>query len=222
MAYTPINWQTGDTITAEKLNRCDNGWGVSSSQLFSETVTTTDTGQGYAEGTFSYVFQSEPPSMAVVEFDGADYTCERDSQYGYGVIDDSAPDFTTYPFYIEPTQSATNLYTQTAGTYTVSVGIATVDVSDVFAAAVKLASGTFAAVVGVTAWVSVFDAMSSGKLVYIVRAESEAAQCNIATRVYYDGEAVNPFRISTITALNSPTVEEFVAYNQNGAIQIEL
>lgn len=26
MSYTPINWQTGDTITAEKLNKMDNGW----------------------------------------------------------------------------------------------------------------------------------------------------------------------------------------------------
>ena len=25
MAYTPTNWQTGDTITAEKLNKLENG-----------------------------------------------------------------------------------------------------------------------------------------------------------------------------------------------------
>ena len=42
MSYTPINWQTGDIITAEKMNKMDNGWSVESSsqQLFSETVTT--------------------------------------------------------------------------------------------------------------------------------------------------------------------------------------
>ncbi len=218
MAYTPINWQTGDTITAEKLNRCDNGWGVGSTELFSETVTTTDTGQGYATGQLAYVFQQEPPAEAVVTFDGTDYVCERDSQYGYG----GSNDFSTYPFYISPATSQTSIYTETAGAHTVSFGIATVDVGDIFAAAVKLASGTFAAVAGVTAWVDVFNAMSSGKLVYIVRASSEAAQCNIATRVYYDGEEANPFRVSTITALNSPTVEEFVANTENGTIQIEL
>lgn len=218
MAYTPINWATGDTITADKLNRCDNGWGVGSAELFSETVTTTDTGQGYATGQLAYVFQQEPPAEAVVTFDGTDYTCERDSQYGYG----GSNDFSTYPFYISPQTSQTNIYTEVAGTHTVALGVQAVEVSDIFAAAVKLASSTFAAVAGVTAWIDVFNAMSSGKLVYIVRASSEAAQCNIATRVYYDSEEVNPFRVSTITTFDSLEVEEFVAYNQNGAIQIEL
>lgn len=39
MIYTPINWQNGDTITAEKMNKMDNGWGIGEVELFSETVT---------------------------------------------------------------------------------------------------------------------------------------------------------------------------------------
>lgn len=133
MTYTPINWQTGDTITADKLNRCDNGWAVESLQLFSETVTTADTGQGYATGQLAYVFQEEPPAEAVVTFDGTDYECERDSQYGYG----GRSDFSTYPFYISPTTSRTKIDTETAGTHTVALGAQAVEVSAAFGEAVS-------------------------------------------------------------------------------------
>ena len=133
MTYTPINWQTGDTITAEKMNKMDNGWSVDSTQLFSETVTTTDTGQGYATGQLVYVFQQEPPAEAVVTFDGTDYVCERDSQYGYG----GSNDFSTYPFYISPAPSQTDIYTAVAGTHTVALGVQGVVVSAAFGEAVN-------------------------------------------------------------------------------------
>lgn len=219
MAYTPINWQTGDTITADKLNRCDNGWGVSSSQLFSETVTTAS-GQYGPEGTLAYSGTIDA-ALIVVVFDGVEYDCNEVRSGIYGGFN-NGPDFTEYPFMLYSSNGTNTLYTETAGSHTIVVGSVTIEVGDGFAAAVELASGTFAAVAGVTAWVDVFDAMSSGKLVYIVRASGEAAQCNIATRVYYDGEEANPFRVSTVTALNSPTVEEFVAYAENGVINIEL
>ena len=75
MAYTPINWQTGDTITAAKLNRCDNGWGYESTEILSETVTTADTySGGYGVGELAYSQFINSPTI-VVTFDGTDYTC---------------------------------------------------------------------------------------------------------------------------------------------------
>ena len=94
MAYTPINWQTGDTITAEKMNKMDNGWGVQNTQLFSESVTTTAQG-GMNGGVLSYSTLIDSASI-VVSFNGTDYTCSRIEvfgQYFYGGFSESGPVF---------------------------------------------------------------------------------------------------------------------------------
>ena len=126
MAYTPINWQTGDTITAEKLNRCDNGWGYENTQLFSETVTTTtDQSDDYS----AYLSYS-PVIMynsIVVTFDGTDYECDRidfNDSYFYGGFSTTAPgpDYTDYPFFIASNDGNPNLlYTETEGEHTIAV-----------------------------------------------------------------------------------------------------
>ena len=127
MAYTPINWQTGQTITAEKLNKMDNGWGVESSQILSETVTTTASPFGNARGAFAY---SEPITAAtiIVTFNGTEYTCQvhyNDGTYTYG---DNT--FTTVPFVINSAEGDGNyLVTPEAGTYTVAISAETVEVS---------------------------------------------------------------------------------------------
>lgn len=166
MAYTPINWQTGDTITAAKLNRCDNGWGYESTQLFSETVTTTDTGDGYAAGQFDYWFENLPPEV-VVTFDGTDYTCERNEQNGYG---DIGPAFTRYPFYLYSDRNGTHLLTDTAGTHTVAVSVSSVECSDNFANAVstvlgQLQIGQLWLEQGVTTQDEFYDALNNYKIV---------------------------------------------------------
>ena len=142
MAYTPINWQTGDTITAEKLNRCDNGWGVESTQLFSETVTTSQAQFG-VEGSLSYSGQVTSPSITVT-FGGTDYQCSAvqittADGYGYGgVTSEWEYDFTTYPFALVFSPSEGNvLATQTAGTYAVAVSGQGIVVSDSFSTAVN-------------------------------------------------------------------------------------
>lgn len=140
MAYTPINWQTGDTITADKLNRCDNGWSVESTQLFSETVTTTDTGQGFAMGQVQYVFESTRPPEVTVTFNGTDYICAINAQNGYGELGASGPDFTNYPFYIAPSYNGTNIVTSTAGTYAVAMSTQSVEVSSDFSTATAAAA----------------------------------------------------------------------------------
>lgn len=140
MAYTPINWQTGDTITAEKLNKMDNGWSVESTQLFSETVTTADTGQGFAMGQIQYVFEGTRPPEVTIMFDGTAYTCAINAQNGYGELGGSGPVFTNYPFYIAPSYNGTNVVTSTAGTYAVAMSTQSVEVSSDFSTATAAAA----------------------------------------------------------------------------------
>lgn len=142
MAYTPINWQTGDTITADKLNRCDNGWGAESTQLFSETVTTSQSPFGN-DGSLSYSGQVTDPSITVT-FEGTDYQCNAvqiaaANGYGYGgITSEYEYDFTTYPFALVFSPSDGNfLATQTAGTYAVAVSGRAIVVSDSFSTAVN-------------------------------------------------------------------------------------
>lgn len=169
MAYTPINWQTGDTITAAKLNRCDNGWGVESTQLFSETVTTVDAGQGFAAGQLQYEPQGELPSEAVVTFDGTSYTVERNERGGYGDAGVSGPDFTNYPFHIAVFNGIT-LYTATAGTHAVALAAEVVVTSDGFSAAVNAVIGDdrspFLCVHGETTADEMYEAKEAMRLLY--------------------------------------------------------
>ena len=178
MAYTPINWQTGDTITAEKLNRCDNGWSVSSTQLFSETVTTEDDG-GVNYGELTYTSFIDADSI-VVTFDGTEYTCSKSSPIpvasSYGAPEtDNGYDFSTYPFSIGSTNLpmgvSNEIFTSTAGEHTVSVGIPSVEVSGKFAAAVGTAvdvsSLPMLCVNGVTTWDEMDAARTDGRLLYL-------------------------------------------------------
>lgn len=139
MAYTPINWQTGDTITAEKMNKMDNGWGVQESQLFSESVTTEDDG-GAAWGDFAYSTPITAETL-VVTFNGVDYTCARTQSafgdYYYGADLGSENPFTTYPFGISTNEIGNSLATQNAGTYTVTAVAKVTEASSNFAGAVN-------------------------------------------------------------------------------------
>ena len=99
MAYTPINWQTGDTITAEKMNKMDNGWSMEETQLFSESVTTVAEEWGN-DATFSYD-QFINSDVITVTFNGTDYECNRldfGDYIGYGGMTETDPDFSQYPF----------------------------------------------------------------------------------------------------------------------------
>ena len=128
MSYTPINWQNGDTITAEKMNKMDNGWSVESSSqtLFSETVT-TETDPEYpddpAGGALTYSTQITAETV-IVTFNGTDYTCQRQDgdpgSYAYGGWSNDSIDFTTFPFCIFSEDGYNSIVTETAGTYTIS------------------------------------------------------------------------------------------------------
>lgn len=168
MAYTPINWQTGDTITAEKMNKMDNGWGVESTQLFSETVTTEDTGEGYSMVALTYSTLISA-STIIVTLNGTDYTCPKidsEGDFFYGGFN-NGPDFTNYPFFISSGGGVSNLITQTAGTFNVSVSVQSPETSESFNSAVAFAQ-EFPVVSGVTTFQEVVDAFKSGKHVYVI------------------------------------------------------
>lgn len=173
MAYTPINWQTGDTITAEKLNKMDNGWGVDSTELFSETVTTADEG-GMNSGSLVYS-QLINADTITVTFDGTDYTCNATDMgngiYGYGGVAATGPDFTNYPFALFSmvnVGAGNEMYTETASTHTVAVSVSSLQTSANFAKAASAAIGGafYPLVIGTTTWSQVVDAMGAGKLVF--------------------------------------------------------
>lgn len=174
MAYTPINWQTGDTITAEKMNKMDNGWGVQNAQLFSETVTTTQAQFG-VEGALSYSGQVSSPTI-VVTFNGTDYLCSaiqlEVGGYGYGGVTAGWEyDFSTYPFALVFSNDDGNvLATETAGTYTVTVGGQIIEVSDSFKTAVSNCFDAsllpFRCVSGVTTEDEMSDAVANKLIMY--------------------------------------------------------
>ena len=170
MPYTPINWQTGDTITAEKLNKMDNGWGFENTQLFSESVTTaTVEGQPAPAGSLAYSKQITSDTLPVT-FNGESYNLPLTVQeWGniYGGFSESGPSFTTYPVCIVSNGDGHNdVYTETAGTYTISGSVPLIQTSEAFYSAVAHAEN-FAVVAGVTTFQEAVDAFKSGKHVYV-------------------------------------------------------
>lgn len=144
MSYVPINWQTGDIITADKLNRCDNGWGIQDIQYFNETVTST-IWDGNNSLTFEYTGYINA-DIIVVTIDGVDYTCSkvsvsRGASYG-AQWSDSIPgyDFSEYPFSFTSFEDGYNTgVVHEAGTYTISVSSTVLEVSSDFSNAVNKA-----------------------------------------------------------------------------------
>lgn len=174
MAYTPINWQTGDTITAEKMNKMDNGWGIHTTQLFSETVTTVDDGFGYISAEFTYSQQITAKTVTVT-FNGVDYVVPRgeDENGAFYGEDNGGPVFTTYPFFIFTSDGYNGLQTETAGTYTVTVTAHDYQLSPDFDSAVNSAVAIpdmstlpFRCDNGVTALADIDNALYLGRIVY--------------------------------------------------------
>lgn len=200
MAYTPINWQTGDTITAEKMNKMDNGWAIeSSSQTYAnESVTTSDSGYGN-EGTLSYGSLITADTLKVT-IDGIEYECqvtEVGGAYLYGGVTSSFEyDFTNYPFAIKsvppppfrPGGNARNAFaTQTAGTYQVKVeGVsASLEVSDSFSdacnACVDTSTMPMLCVSGTTTYADMSSAIRSGRILFFQPYGSQVTTIRIIT-----------------------------------------
>ena len=136
MAYTPINWQTGDTITAAKLNRCDNGWAAERTQLFSETVTTVDDGSGMYVATLAYSGDIYAATI-IVTYDSTEYTCPSIGLGEYGApYSGSGCDFSEFPFNLYTSGGHTTFTTKTAGTHTIAASTESIEKSKNFSKAV--------------------------------------------------------------------------------------
>lgn len=214
MAYTPINWQTGDTITAEKMNKMDNGWSVESSNttLCEESVTTAVGQMGLPEAVLSYSNVINATRI-LVTLNGVTYTCpkmEANGQEFYGGFDmeANAPDFTDFPFFIWSMGGTNTLYTQSASTYAIKIvePSETIEVSDDFQTIINSlrVSEIFIATELKTTWQEIFDAMTTNKAVYV----KETATDSVA------------FYIVTLVCINNGTYEVAALYNAGGAANV--
>lgn len=165
MAYTPINWQNGDTITAEKMNKMDNGWGAVDAQLFSGSITMIDSdGFHYAELPYSGFIDAD---SLTVTFDGTEYVCPKTSQSEFNSYGASG-DYSVYPFGISSDTGGNYINTQTGGTHSVTVVATNTEVGDEFKTAVAKADPSFQIVLGQTTWEEAHNALNNGRDVYVL------------------------------------------------------
>lgn len=183
MAYPPINWQTGDTVTAAKLNKMDRGWDVSTTTatIFSETATCSyASGDNYGYAELAYTTQLTADSLEIT-FDGTTYTCARqsagDGRYAYGGTYDAENgtyDFSTIPFSIMSSDSGYNdLMDEAGGTHTISVAgpVTTTETDASFDMAVASAAADILPLkveFGTTTWQQVYDAIQAGRMVFCI------------------------------------------------------
>lgn len=156
MAYTPTNWQCGDVVTAEALNKieqgiasasgdCDCGYECTETRtvLTEESVTTERVEEGN-QGQLTYSQQINADTIKVT-FNGTQYECPMvdmgDNAYAYGGVGQGGPDFSQYPFVVTSSAYGNEIYTETAGTYSVKIETvgSSVETSDCFKKAVRTA-----------------------------------------------------------------------------------
>lgn len=145
MAYTKQTWETGEVITAEKLNHIEDGivegnnqgyeYSIESQEIINESVTVSSTPNSYYAVLFSYNELIDADSI-IVTFDGQQYELSKtvsgnSNYYGGSYIGD----FSQNPFMIESSlynnNVYNNLYTPNAGTYSVKVTANTASVNSV-------------------------------------------------------------------------------------------
>ena len=164
MSYEPTNWQTGEIITAERLNHIENG--ITSAQVYTESetvrfsgeVTTAESG-GYYTAELSCDL-SDRPDEVIVTFQGQEYSCPKSYEDGYEVY--GSGDYSEYPFAIYPDGSYTFIYTETAGTYQVEIKAINKTVSQELADAFPVMQ----LISGVTYSDDALAAFNAGKLLY--------------------------------------------------------
>lgn len=143
MAYTPINWQTGDTITAEKMNKMDNGWGVenSSTEIYAGSLTVSSSGGDVTIPSAIASTLTNTPQLTV-SIDGNPYTCTGFDDDGYWTFGAPYGDYSTYPFSVYVEGTITKFTHQTAGTYAVVLMVvsSSVTVSEDFTSAIQAAN----------------------------------------------------------------------------------
>lgn len=172
MAYTPINWQTGDTITAEKMNKMDNGWSVTDSIVicFDDSVIVQSDGGFVSLEVVSGDFSSAEEITATVN--GLAYNLTGFDDGGYWTFGAPYGDYSTYTFSISfaPNSTTPEFVAQQAGTYTLKIEtlLPTVETSADFTSAVKsvVKIAPFLCVNGITKIEEANTAKNNGQLLY--------------------------------------------------------
>ena len=134
MAFEPKTWNCGDTISAEELNRMEQGIEDASDKgyectegyrpVFEDTVTTS-TYYGNILCFLGYQEPIEGDTLRVI-FDGTEYILPKSAtdQYGqtyYGEYVNGKVSFENYPLVISTQGTANVLYTPNEGTYELSL-----------------------------------------------------------------------------------------------------
>lgn len=172
--YEPTVWATGDVVTAEKLNKLENG--VASGGVYTESETVRFSGEVTTAESYGDFMASLPgcdlsdaPDQITVVFDGTEYTVNAtlaDDIVCYGVYsEESGVDFSQYPFFINAfTETSRTVFsTETAGTHSVVIKSVTKTVNSELQAVLPLR-----AVVGTTTLAELEEAWGSGRLVYCI------------------------------------------------------
>lgn len=171
MAYEKQTWQTGETITAQKLNHIEDGitsaqvYSVSEDVRFSGSVT-TEKHEGINGANIDCDLFDAPDQINVV-FDGTEYTCEKVVFSGiivYGGFGDGGYDFSEYPFAIVVVgeRNIVQLATETAGSHQVEITAIAKSVNEDLADLIPV----MRLVNGITNSADALSAFNAGKLLY--------------------------------------------------------
>ena len=122
---TPHN--TNPAILGQMIDEIGGSSGGSWAVLTEESVTTSTQAEGFL-GVLTYSQLIDAETIRVT-FNGTEYECERinlgTSQYAYGGLGQTGPDFSEYPFLIGSTPddvgAFTQIYTESAGTYNIKI-----------------------------------------------------------------------------------------------------
>lgn len=168
MAYTKTTWNTGDVITAEKLNHMEDG--ITSAQVYTESEQMRFSGSVATEernGMYGAEIDcdlSDEPQRIAVTFDGTEYTCERvafGNDSVYGGFSSNAPDFSEYPFFIIA-DNHSFIQTEAGGTHQVEITSIVKSVNEDLADLIPVMQ----LVSGVTNSADALAAFNAGKLLY--------------------------------------------------------
>lgn len=178
MSYTPTAWQTGDVVTAEKLNKLENG--VTSAQVYTESETvrfsgsvTTEAKEGFNVATINCDLSDLPEQITVV-FDGTEYTVSKtgfgNGYFAYGDFGETGPDFSEYPFVAAALQESTttSLYIENEGTHQMVIKVATKTVNQELADVISNVVPIMRLIHNKTLSADAVEAFNDGKLLYFV------------------------------------------------------
>lgn len=202
----------------------DLGWEISSTQIFSETVTTVESGGMGNMATLAYAGNPTTLGTLTITINGTSYTCEQlsdNEQYLWGASNPS--DFSEYPFVLLYYNGAWYLITETAGEYTIAASESIATTTANFDMAAQTAVGGMAPlriILGTTTWQEVYDAMAVGRVAvasaldndffhFLALSISSLNSHNVYCVACTDGDAISMITLSAASADGALEAEEW-------------